>query len=112
MSERYAGRPPRGGPVDPIANPSLRIRSYRTAQMKLIQTSAGETFLFDLDADPGETTDLAASRPGEVDRLLGELDTWRAALAIPALDASIEPGAEPDLDPEARERLRALGYVD
>ena len=35
-----------------------------------------------------------------------------ATLALPALDATLEAGAEPDLDPEARERLRALGYVD
>ncbi|MBW2282378.1 MAG: sulfatase [Deltaproteobacteria bacterium] len=112
MSERYGGRPGGDGPTDPVGDPSVRVRTYRAGSLKLIQTSGGKRLLFDLAADPGETTDVAAARPGDVDRLLDEVDTWRAALAIPALDAAVEPGAEPDLDPEARERLRALGYVD
>jgi len=34
--------------------------------------------LYDLDADPGETTDLAAAHPDVVARLHAELDRWRA----------------------------------
>ena len=45
--------------------------------------------------------------------MLDELDTWRAALALPAIDAALDAASEtPQLDAEARERLRALGYVE
>ncbi len=98
--------------VDPIADMNARIRTYRAGSMKLIETSKGRTFLFDLEADPGETTNLAESRPEEVARLLDELDTWRAALALPGINETLEHGEVPELDPEARERLRALGYVE
>ena len=46
------------------------------------------------------------------DRLLDELDSWRAALGFPAIGGEREYGEVPELDPEARERLRALGYVE
>jgi hypothetical protein len=36
--------------------------------------------LYDLDADPGEATDLAARQPAVRDRLRGGLDRWIAAL--------------------------------
>jgi arylsulfatase A-like enzyme len=120
-----AGGPP-GGPVlaerfareqlkpieDPVQNPAVRVRTYRAGQLKLVETSKGSALLFDLATDPGETRDLSDSRRADLARLQGELDTWSAALALPPLDATVEPGAEPELDPEARERLRALGYVD
>ena len=91
---------------------SLRHRSYRVGTKKLIETSEGETFLFDLALDPDETRDLAASQPAELARLADELATWRAALGLPALNATLEAGAAPELDPAARERLRSLGYVE
>jgi hypothetical protein len=47
-----------------------------------------------------------------VARLLDELDTWRAALGLPGIDETVEYGEVPELDAEARERLRALGYLE
>ena len=111
MAERF-GRPQMEPGDDPVIDPTLRVRTYRAGSLKLVETSDGSALLFDLATDPGEMTDLADTRRGDLARLQGELDTWSAALALPPLDATLEPGAEPDLDPEARERLRALGYVD
>jgi arylsulfatase A-like enzyme len=113
MAERHMA--PLGiGPddADPIADMNARVRTYRAGNLKLIETSKGQTFLFDLEADPGETTNLAESRPTDVARLLDELDTWRAALGLPAIDATLEYGEVPELDAEARERLRGLGYLE
>lgn len=111
MAERF-GRPLLEPGDDPVLDPTLRARTYRAGSLKLVETSDGSALLFDLATDPREMTDLADTRRGDLARLQGELDTWSAALALPALDATLEAGAEPDLDPEARERLRALGYVD
>jgi arylsulfatase A-like enzyme len=44
-------------------------RSLRDGDMKLIVHREGKTELFDLAADPSETTDLASDRPEEVARL-------------------------------------------
>jgi arylsulfatase A-like enzyme len=110
LAERFArpGMEPGG---DPVQDGGVRVRTYRTGPLKLVETSKGDTVLFDLAEDPGETTNLAGTRRADVARLQSELDTWSAALGLPAIDAEVEPGAEPELDPEARERLKALGYV-
>ena len=61
---------------------------------------------------PGELEDLSRTDPEERERLERELDDWTAALGLPAIDAAPERGAPPELDPAARERLKALGYVE
>lgn len=60
--------------------------------------------LYDLGADPGETTDVAAGQPGRLQRMeqaLNEAVAARARLEAPAVT----------LDAAAEESLRALGYV-
>jgi arylsulfatase A-like enzyme len=53
--------------------------AVRDGELKLIERFEGPSFeLYDLAADPGESRDLAAERPGEVARLRGQLLTWRA----------------------------------
>ncbi len=44
---------------------------------------ADSVFLSDLDADPGESRNLAAARPDLVDRLARSLDRWLAEVARP-----------------------------
>ena len=39
--------------------------------------------LFDVDADPGETTNLAGRRPAEVVRLLAGLAAWEHGVVEP-----------------------------
>ena len=50
--------------------------------------SSGKTELFDLDADPNETTDLAAAHPTIVARLRARIDHYRAKSAKPLGDQS------------------------
>lgn len=87
----------------------IRHRAYREGMHKLILTTAGGAHVFDLAADPEETRSL--ERPEEA-RLKEALGAWRAALALPPLDAAVEQRGTPDIDPAAREQLRALGYLE
>lgn len=113
LAERFSGDAV-GGRAHPLLNNEVRMRAYRSGPLKLFETSAGEWFLYDLENDPDEERNLAGERPGDVARLRSELDTWRAAMGIPELGAAgsdASPGAE-TMDPVARERLKALGYVE
>jgi arylsulfatase A-like enzyme len=75
--------------------------------LKYIRASDGAQELYDVVADPGETQDLAASRPDVVARLATRLDAEVTALArpLPTQPAAVLSAAE-------RQRLEALGYVD
>ncbi|HYB99001.1 MAG TPA: sulfatase [Candidatus Limnocylindrales bacterium] len=114
ICERAAMPDGGGGRTDPLAQGDARMRVYRAGTHKLVQTSSGHAAVFDLSSDPGEQRDLASSQPNKVTEMTAELDTWRAALGIPALDAAGHAGkpVPQDLDPAAKERLRALGYVE
>lgn len=91
---------------------NVRYRVFRQGSKKLVLTSDGQTSLFDLADDAGESRDLAASKPEELSVLLSALRGAEKRLGLPALDAAIEGAAAPELDPEAEQRLRALGYVE
>ena len=59
--------------------------------------------LHDLERDPREESDLAATQPAERDRLLGEIEGWRAR------SPRLRP---PTMSDEQWDRLRKLGYVE
>jgi len=63
------------------------------------------TLLYDLAADPMETTDLAERRPALADSLSRMLDRWRTTL---------QAGASPSrpLGAEEIRNIRNLGYID
>jgi len=50
--------------------------AYRRGSEKLHWASDGRHLLFDLAGDPGETVDLAASRPDRVAALAAEVESW------------------------------------
>lgn len=81
------------------------LRSLRNGLLHFI--SAPRPELFEVASDPGETTDLAPSRPGQVrqlERLLARITD--------EFSAEERSGAEPQtLDEETRARLAALGYL-
>src|SRR5262245_34928355 len=74
--------------------------SLLAGDWKLVDAPRRE--LYDLRRDPGESDNRVAAAPDEAKRLLGLLDASRGAKG---------PQAERPQDPEAAERLRALGYV-
>jgi arylsulfatase A-like enzyme len=85
------------------------VRAVRLPGLKLVEYPLGDggwyPELFDLGADPGETSNLAAARPDLVAGLRAELDRWQR-----------EGGAGPgpagfELDPVVEEALRELGYL-
>jgi arylsulfatase len=83
-----------------------RERTLRTTRYKLVERPRPEggwsAALYDLEADPGETRDLAAGDPELAARLRRELD---------AAFRDVEAAAPPELEPRELEALRALGYV-
>ena len=97
-----------------LADVELETRTHVGSLLpwKLVETSHGEKFLFDLDADPGEHHDVAVEKSRDLSRMREGLETWRAALGLPGIEDAVEHGAVPRLDPAARERLRGLGYVE
>jgi arylsulfatase A-like enzyme len=98
---------------DPQMDGDLRYRALRVDSYKLVETSQGDTFLFDLASDPSESRDLALERPAELARMRGELERARSMLSLPHLDADLgAPEALPELDEATTERLRQLGYVE
>jgi arylsulfatase A-like enzyme len=77
------------------------LRSWQEGRYKYIRAPRPE--LYDLTADPGETRNLVDTSPEVASRLSAALDAELVRLG----DAESRRGP----DPEAAERLRALGYV-
>jgi arylsulfatase A-like enzyme len=83
-----------------------RYHVYRDGRWKSYRKRDEETFqLVDLEADPGETRDVASSHPEVVSRHLKRIDELERALAAADTPAS-------HLTPEDERRLRSLGYLD
>jgi arylsulfatase A-like enzyme len=66
--------------------------------------------LYDVRKDPEEQVDLAAAETARVQELLEALDRWQSRTQ--QLSRGPIEGDEAELDPEALERLRSLGYLD
>jgi arylsulfatase A-like enzyme len=79
--------------------------AVRAGQWKYIEAAEEETReLYDLQADPGETTNVFAAQAAVADRLARGLAGWRARFDRRAR-------ARDDSSKEMQEALRALGYV-
>jgi arylsulfatase A-like enzyme len=74
----------------------------------LVRSSDGAEELYDRRADPAEAHNLAEREP----EILAELRSVFAAALRGAREAAAPPAVAPPDDPEVRERLRALGYVE
>ncbi len=102
----------RSEPGDPLMRIDNRYRSYRVGSWKLVEEADGTAHLFDLGTDPHEAHDVAGAEGARLAALRAELGGVTTALALPALDAAVARAAPPPVDPAARARLRALGYVE
>lgn len=96
----------------PLLRTDVRYRAYRVGTEKIISLSSGETFFFDLASDPGEERNLAGEKAERRRQLQQELEDWSAVAGLLPLNAEIEAGELPAVDPEAEERLKALGYIN
>lgn len=80
------------------------LTAVRDGRYKFIAAPRRE--LYDTQRDPGETEDLSAANPRTADAL------ERALREMAARTSASAPAQAPrSVDPEAEERLRALGYV-
>jgi tetratricopeptide (TPR) repeat protein len=80
------------------------LRALRSGRHKVIDAPRPE--LYDLERDPGETMNLFEERRALGDRMLAELRAREQRFT--KTPATLPAG---DIDPEARARLAALGYV-
>ena len=100
--------------TDPQMDGDLRYRLLREGSLKLVVTSKGGHFLYDLASDPRETHDLAAERSGAAgDACRRTSRRWSRNRKLPALDAPLAAGEDaPELDDATKEQLKALGYAE
>ena len=80
------------------------LRALRAGRYKVIDAPRPE--LYDLEHDPAEATNLFAERQPLGDRMIAQLRSMEARFRTTVAELPA-----PDVDPEARERLAALGYV-
>jgi hypothetical protein len=76
---------------------------------KLIQIGEDQVELYDVDADPRETVDLAAILPERVEELQASLSAFvrRTSTTAPLIQRTEEVD-----DPIVQRRLRELGYLE
>lgn len=91
------------------------FRAVIDGGLKAVFQGPEVTLLFDLDEDPHEMRNLAEDRPQDVERLHALTETKKqldlALVRRFERSSSEEQGEVPEMSDEARERLRALGYV-
>ena len=83
------------------------LKSIQVGSLKYIWSSTGGSELYDLAADPSEGTNLIHQRGGAAKELEARLEEWLASFEHASAGEERE-----GLDKDARQRLKALGYVD
>jgi arylsulfatase A-like enzyme len=111
-----------GEPAEPVpafaehTNISRESKALRAGRLKLIYSypRSGDPLqpqaieLYDLDADPGETRNLARDQPPLARLLEAELKAILVGAPAPTFDEEVPA----DIDPQLRRELEALGYLD
>ena len=90
----------------------VRYRALRQGSWKIVESSEGEFWLYDLASDPSERSNLANEHPTELARMKAELSVARIDLDLPELDADLAAAEMPELDAATQDRLRELGYIE
>jgi len=92
-----------------------RMRAARRPDAKYVRIDRVEDEGYRLDRDPGETTDLAGVDDDairEVERVLADFEARVGGAWTGVDDADVTDDAVADMDDEAQERLRDLGYLE
>ncbi len=76
----------------------------------VVDADSGVARLFDLEADPGETRDLAADEPEQLANMLQGIEVLRESAAQDGRRFDVDEGLV--LDDDELDTLRQLGYVD
>lgn len=102
------GRPALAGSFQPFAYSEIAGGGWALLrdQFKLI-VEGGRPRLYDLAQDPGETRDLSGDEPQRVAALREEGQRLRREVG----EGSDAPSIETELDEEAQQSLRSLGYI-
>jgi arylsulfatase A-like enzyme len=81
------------------------LRAIRTREWKLIRGSDGSKRLFNVTDDPDERHGRAEEHPEKVAELESKLDDWLDSFEHATDQSDVE------MDPETKERLEDLGYI-
>jgi arylsulfatase len=102
------GKPSLTGSFQPFALVEIKGGGWARVEdgYKLIVEGPARR-LYHLASDPGETRDLAQSEPGRVAAMLEAASRLRERVG----EGEEAPSIETELDPQALESLRSLGYV-
>lgn len=89
----------------------LELRGVRTERFKYTYGPFNDALpqeLYDLRADPGETTNLAGQQPQRCRELRAVADQIAAGSGPAPEELTLDPDAQPQIE----QRLRELGYID
>ncbi|MFB6101781.1 MAG: sulfatase [Haloplanus sp.] len=94
-----------------------RMRAARRPDAKYVRIDRIPDEAYRLDTDPGETTDRAGEADDDpalrdTERVLADFERRVGGAWTGATDADVTDDAVADMDDEAQERLRDLGYLE
>lgn len=90
---------------DHVGKYDRSLRAIRTDQYKYICGSDGSQELYDIQADPGEATNIAEDNDGIVADLDARLNDWLDSFE------HADPDGEVSMDDDTKARLEDLGYL-
>lgn len=90
---------------------SLHRLVDRSDRRRVAGDEQKEYSLFDLSVDPGETRDVSAEQPRELERLRAALAAWEAQRALPMDRDRDDCGGGREVERETEQQLRNLGYL-
>lgn len=90
---------------DQVRKYNRSLRAIRTGQYKYIRGSDGSQELYDVRADPGETSNIAEDDDGVITDLDTRLNDWLDSFE------HADPDGEVSMNEETEARLEDLGYL-